>query len=132
HPFVGGALRKRECYKTHEEASVGAVYKAANGCQTSNSPPDTEGVTAPSRIKMRSHRSSADKMVGFAEVFRMRSLKEVSLSTTPSAPLKKASRLLLDVASPPPMSEEKWCAPQFIQTNKERYATFCKPPRLRR
>ena len=36
--------------------------------------------------------------------FRMHSLKEVPFSTTPSAPLKEASRLLLDVASTPPVS----------------------------
>src|SRR5215467_7399774 len=36
--------------------------------------------------------------------FGMRSLEEVRFSTTPSAPLKEASRLLLDVASTPPVS----------------------------
>src|SRR5215831_5475610 len=52
--------------------------------------------------------------------FRMHSLKEVPFSTTPSAPLKEASRLLLDVASTPPMSGGDWRAAQFIHTFKDR------------
>src|SRR5215831_19110515 len=54
--------------------------------------------------KMRSHRSSADGVVGIDEVFQNAFLEEVPFSTTPSAPLKEASRLLLDVASTPPVS----------------------------
>src|SRR5215831_20935214 len=66
--------------------------------------------------KMRSHRSGADGVVGIDEVFKNAFLEGVPFSTTinaspyrarasrPSAPLKEASRLLLDVASTHPMS----------------------------
>src|SRR5262245_25376581 len=58
---------------------------------------------------MRSHRSGADGVVGSAEVFRNAFFRgDGSMSTTPSAPLKEASRLLLDVASTPPMSGGEW------------------------
>src|SRR5215470_12307441 len=61
--------------------------------------------------KMRSHRSGADGVVGIDGVFQNAFLEEVPFWTTinaspyracasrPSAPLKEASRLLLDVAS---------------------------------
>jgi hypothetical protein len=65
------------------------------------------------------------------EYFKMRFLKEVPFSTTinaspyrarasrPSAPLKEASRLLLDVASAPPMSAGEWRAHgYFIDSGK--------------
>jgi hypothetical protein len=63
--------------------------------------------------------------------FRMRSLEEVPFSTTidaspyrarashPSAPLKEATRLLLDVASTPPVSGGEWST-QFIHTFYDR------------
>src|SRR5215475_16121172 len=52
---------------------------------------------------------------GLTKCFRMHSLDRVPLWTTPSAPLKEASRLLIDVASTPPMSGGEWHA-QFIHT----------------
>ena len=66
--------------------------------------------------KMRSHRSGADGVVAIAAVFQKCILKRSPFLTTinaspyrarasrPSAPLKEASRLLLDVASTPPIS----------------------------
>jgi hypothetical protein len=50
----------------------------------------------------------------------MRSSKEASLSTTPSAPLKEASRLLVDVAASPPVSGGEWRAGQFMHTFYDR------------
>src|SRR5215470_7583007 len=59
----------------------------------------------------------------------MRSIEEVPFSTTPSAPLKEASRLLLDVASTPPVSGGEWRAAQFIHTFYDRaynrFRRFC-------
>src|SRR5215467_7805045 len=60
---------------------------------------------------MRSHHSGADGVVGIGEVFKNAFLEGVPFSTTPSAPLKEASRLLLDVASTPPVSGGEWRAP---------------------
>jgi hypothetical protein len=78
---------------------------------------------------MRSHRSGADGVVGIAEVFRNAALEEmVPFSTTPSAPLKEASRLLLDVASTPPVSGGEWRA-QFIHNSYDRAYTFTVPIR---
>src|SRR5215467_5044717 len=72
--------------------------------EAGNSPPDTGGVAAPSekdaKPPKRRRRGGRDGL----ECFGMRSLEEVPFSTTPSAPLKEASRLLLDVASTPPVS----------------------------
>src|SRR5215472_14822482 len=64
---------------------------------------------------MRSHRSGAEGVVGIDAVFQNAFLEEVPFWTTPAAPLKEASRLLLDVASTPPMSGGEWHA-QFIHT----------------
>ena len=64
---------------------------------------------------MRSHRGGADGVVGIDELFRNAFLRRVPFLTTPSAPLKEASRLLLDVASTPPVSGGEWRA-QFIHT----------------
>src|SRR5215471_21530270 len=64
---------------------------------------------------LRSLLSAADGVVGIDEVFQNAFLQEVPFWTTPSAPLKEASRLLLDVASTPPMSGGVWHA-QFIHT----------------
>jgi len=63
----------------------------------------------------RSLLSAADGVVVIDEVFQNAFLEEVPFWTTPSAPLKEASRLLLDVASTPPMSGGEWHA-QFIHT----------------
>jgi hypothetical protein len=65
--------------------------------------------------KMRSHHCGADGVVGIDEVFQTCFWEEVAFWTTPSAPLKEASRLLLDVASTPPMSGGEWHA-RFIHT----------------
>jgi len=54
-------------------------------------------------------------VVGIDEVFQNAFLEEIPFWTTPSAPLKEASRLLLDVASTPPMSGGVWHA-QLIHT----------------
>ena len=62
---------------------------------------------------LRSLLSAADGMVGIDEVFQNAFLEEIPFWTTPSAPLKEASRLLLDVAATPPMSGGEWHA-QFI------------------
>src|SRR5262252_5224880 len=64
---------------------------------------------------LRSLLRAADGVVGIDEVFQNAFLEEVPFWTTPSAPLKEASRLLLDVASTPPMSGGEWHA-QFIHT----------------
>src|SRR5215471_5552728 len=76
----------------------------------------------------RSLLSAADGVVGIDEVFQNAFLKEVPFWTTinaspyrarasrPSAPLKEAARLLLDVASTPPISGGEWHAAQFIHT----------------
>jgi hypothetical protein len=69
--------------------------------------------------KMRSHRSGADGVVGidtvFQNAFRDGFLRKVPFQTTPSAPLKEVSRLLIDVASTPPMSGGEWRT-QFIRS----------------
>src|SRR5262252_494623 len=67
----------------------------------------------------RSLLSAADGVVVIDEVFQNAFLEEVPFWTTPSAPLKEASRLLLDVASTPPMSGGEWHA-QFIHTYIDR------------
>src|SRR5215472_8129853 len=67
---------------------------------------------------MRSHRSGADGVVGIAELFRNAFLEEVPFWTTPSAPLKEASRLLLDVASTPPMSGGELPHERMRQVNR--------------
>ena len=64
---------------------------------------------------LRSLLSAADGLVGSDEVFQNAFLQRVPFWTTPSAPLKEASRLLLDVASTPPMSGGEWHA-QFTHT----------------
>src|SRR5215475_2413764 len=84
---------------------------------------------------MRSHRSGADGVVGIDEVFQNAFLEEVPFWTTinaspyrarasrPSAPLKEASRLLLDVPSTPPMSGGEWHA-RFIHIFFDRLQTL--------
>src|SRR5215470_18027031 len=80
-----------------------------NQCEASNSPPDIGGVAAPSRKRCEATATAQTGWLGVPKCFGMPSLEEVvPFSTTPSAPLKEASRLLLDVASTPPMSGGEW------------------------
>src|SRR5215470_15644164 len=88
--------------------------RSMNECEAGNSPPDTGGVAAPSRKRREATAAAQTGWSGSTKRFRMRSLEEVPFSTTPSAPLKEASRLLLDVGSTPPMPGGEWPA-QFIQ-----------------
>src|SRR5215813_2490547 len=86
-------------------------------CQASNSPPDTGGVAAPSRKSREATAAAQTGWSGLMKCFKMRSLGEmVSFPTTPSAPSKEASRLLLDVASTPPVSGGEWRAAESIHT----------------
>src|SRR5215469_14810714 len=64
---------------------------------------------------MRSHHSGADGVVRIAEMFRNAFLKRVPFRTTPSAPSKEASRLLIDVAATPPISGGEWRTQQHLQ-----------------
>src|SRR5215469_13076373 len=94
---------------------TGAVYEAVNECQAGNSPPGTGGVAAPSRKRCEATAAARTGWSGLPKCFGMHSLRRFPFPTTPSAPLKEASRLLLDVASTPPMSGGEWRA-QFIHT----------------
>src|SRR5215467_5926940 len=85
-----------------------------------HSPPDTGGVAAPSRKRCEATAAAQTGWSGLPKCFKMHSLKEVPLSTTPAAPLKEASRLLLDVASTPPMSGGEWHHPKFIHSFQNR------------
>src|SRR5215468_9315470 len=67
-------------------------------------PPDTGGVAAPSRKRCEATAAAQTGWSGLPKCFGMRSLEDVPFPTTPSAPLKEASRLLLDVAATPPVS----------------------------
>ena len=106
---------------------VGALCEAVNECQAGNSPPDTGGEAAPSRKRCEATAAAQTGWLGLKKCFKMRSLEEVPFPTPPSAPLKEASRLLLDVASTPPMSGGEWRA-QIIRTIYDRG----KNPRERR
>ena len=97
------------------QSAVGAVHEGVNECQAGNSPPDTGGVAAPSRKRCEATAAAQTGWSGLPKCFGMRSLVRVPFPTAPSAPLKEASRLLLDVASTPPMSGGEWHA-QFIHT----------------
>src|SRR5215472_2018240 len=101
-------------FKT-SKSIVGAVSKVVNECEAGNSPPDTGGVAAPSRKRCEATAAAQTGWLGSPKCFGMRSSEEVPFSTTPSAPLKEASRLLLNVASTPPMSGGEWRT-QFIHT----------------
>src|SRR5215471_3690700 len=90
---------------------VGAVYEGVNECQAGNSPPDTGGVAAPSIKRCEATAAAQTGWLGLTKCLGMRSSGEVPLPTTPSAPLKEASRLLLDVASTPPISGGEWRRP---------------------
>ena len=50
--------------------------------------PDTGGEAAPSRIKMRSHRSGADGVVGIAEMFRNALFEKGSIPDHPVRSVK--------------------------------------------
>ena len=104
-----------------------------NECQAVNSPPDTGGVSAPSRKRCEAT-NGADGVVGIDEVFPNAFLEEVPFSTTPSAPLKEASRLLLDVAATPPMSGGEWRAVQFVTPSMTAHRCSCilQQPRIGR
>ena len=104
--FVDRAYRSRS-------GTVGALYEGLNECQAGNSPPDTGGVAAPSRKMWEATAVAQTGWLGLPKCFGMRSLKKVPFPTTPSAPIKEASQLLIDVASTPPMSGGEWRA-QFI------------------
>jgi hypothetical protein len=70
-----------------------------------HSPPDIGGVAAPSRKRCEATAAAQTGVVGSAEVLRNAFFRRVvPFSTTRSAPLKEASRLLLDVASTPLVS----------------------------
>ena len=64
---------------------------------------------------MRSYHNGADGVVGIAEEFRNAFLREVSIPDHPVRSVKEASRLLIDVASTPPISGGEWRT-QFIRT----------------
>ena len=95
-----------------------AVYEAANDCQAGNSPPDTGGEAAPSRKRCEATAAAQTGWLGLKKCFKMRSLEEVPFPTPPSAPLKEASRLLLDVASTPPVSGGEWPASHSFIVSK--------------
>src|SRR5215471_16336191 len=110
---------------------VCALTEPMNECEASDSPPDMGGVAAPSRKRCETTAAAQTGWLGLPKCFGMRSLEEVPFLTTinaspyrarasrPAAPLKEASRLLLDVAPTPPMSGGEWHA-QFIQRFIER------------
>ena len=75
----------------------------------------------------RSHLSAADGVVGIDEVFQNAFLEEVPFWTTPSAPLKDASRLLIDVASTPPISGGEWRTQYVAKPPSECEAHFFLP-----
>src|SRR5215471_14876514 len=118
HPAEGegsslcGPRRGRNVPSTRE--------RGVNECQAGNSPPDTGGVAAPSRKRREATAAAQTGWLGLTNCFGMHSLGEVPFRTTPSAPLKEASRLLLDVASTPPVSGGEWRARQFIHTFYDR------------
>src|SRR5262249_12044540 len=87
--------------------TVGAVYEGVTECEAGNSPPGTGGVAAPSRKRCE---ATAAAQTGWSA-----SRSVSSCVTTPSAPSKEASRLLLGVASTPPMSGGEWRT-QFIHS----------------
>src|SRR5215467_13673516 len=100
--------------------TVGAVYEGVNECKAGDSSPDTGGVAAPS---IKRCEATAAAQTGWSELtkcFGKRSLERVPFPTTPSAPSKEASRLLLDVASTPPVSGGEWRAAQFVHTFYDR------------
>src|SRR5215472_15986322 len=94
------------------------VLETVNECEAGNSPPDTGGVAAPSRKRGEDTAAAQTGWSGLPNCFGMRSLKRVRFPTTPSAPLKEASRRLLDVASTPPLSGGEWPASHSFIVSK--------------
>src|SRR5215831_159637 len=92
-------------------------------CEAGDSPPDTGGVAAPSRKRCAATTTAQTGWSGLPKCFGMRSLGRFPFPTTPSAPIKEASRLLLDVASTPPMSGGEWRT-QLIHICMNRKASF--------
>src|SRR5215467_11142839 len=93
-----------------------AVIESVNECQAGNSPPVSGGVAAPSRKRCEATAAAQTGWLGLTKCFRVHFLEKGAFSTTPSAPLKEASRLLLDVASTPPVSGGECRAAPFIHT----------------
>src|SRR5262245_53499698 len=108
------SIRQVRC--DQNDPAVGAVYEGVNECEAGNSPPDTGGVAAPSRKSREATAAAQAGWLGLAKCFGMRFLEEVPFLTTPSAPSKEASRLLLDVASTPPISGGE-CARRAIHSH---------------
>jgi hypothetical protein len=108
-PDIGAPESRWRCQTSEEVAKIPVVWNLSVTATSSR------GVAAPLRVKMRSLRSGADGVLGIAEEFRNAFLERVPFPTTPSAPSKEASRLLLDVASTPPMSGGD-LRTQFIHT----------------
>src|SRR5215831_10040620 len=100
------------------------AFQTVNECNAGNSPPDTGGVAAPSIKRCEATAAAQTGWLGLPKRFGRRSLKQVPSVTTPSAPLKEASRHLLGVASTPPMSGGEWRA-EFIHRLCERPRPFC-------
>jgi hypothetical protein len=94
---------------------VSECEAGVNECEAGNSPPDIGGVAAPSRKRCEATAAAQTGWSGLPKCFGMRSFEEVPFLTTPSAPLKEASRRLIDVASTPPMPGGEWRT-QFIHT----------------
>ena len=119
-----GALHNETC------AVIDRAY-SVNECQAGDSPPDTGGVAAPSGKRCEATAAAQTGWSGLTKRFGMHFLKKVPFPTTPSAPSKDASRLLLDVAATPPMSGGDWRATPFIHTIYERahFADFRKNAR---
>ena len=92
----------------------GAVLEAVNECEAGNSPPDTGGVAAPSRKRCGATAAAQTGWLELPKCFGMRCLE--GCIPRPPRPLlyQEASRLLLDVASTPPVSGGEWRSP-FIR-----------------
>src|SRR5215475_13242395 len=68
------------------------------------SPPGIGGVAAPLTKRREATSAAQTGWSRLRKPFKMRFLQRVLLPTTPSAPSKEATQLLLDVASTPPVS----------------------------
>src|SRR5215467_440967 len=87
------------------------VYEDVHECQAGNSPPDTGGVAAASIKCCVASLAPQTGWLVLTKCFKMHFWKR--FHSGPPRPLryKEASRLLLDVASTPPMSGGEWRAP---------------------
>ena len=108
----------RVAERNRRVTTIVAALEAVNECEAGNSPPGTGGVAAPSRKRCEATAAAQTGWSGLPRCFGMRSLDEVPFSTTPSAPLKEASRLLLDVASTPPVSGGEFSLQQLSSISK--------------